>query len=261
MSQVAGRAGRGPKGGEVIIQTRVPTHHAVQCAVTHDYLAFVRQESPARRDPPYPPAIRLANIIFSGLERGGDGKARAGCGRVAARAAGAQRDHGRDGGRAGAVSGGAHQEAVALARAAQEPEGERAVEASAGISWSGSRCRRRMRCAWPSIGIRCRCSDEDWRAVSLLSKEPSWPCCDRSLRSSFPADAELISTIEACCDDLELAMTTLKQRLRSDFAVHAAAEHSVTCRNPGTTVRVVAAAISRCRRLSLALVAASSGSS
>jgi len=67
LSQVAGRAGRGPKGGEVIIQTRVPTHHAVQCAVTHDYLAFVRQESPARRDPPYPPAIRLANVIFSGV--------------------------------------------------------------------------------------------------------------------------------------------------------------------------------------------------
>jgi primosomal protein N' (replication factor Y) (superfamily II helicase) len=66
LSQVAGRAGRGPKGGEVIIQTRVPTHHAVQCAVTHDYLAFVRQESPARREPPYPPAIRLANVIFSG---------------------------------------------------------------------------------------------------------------------------------------------------------------------------------------------------
>jgi primosomal protein N' (replication factor Y) (superfamily II helicase) len=67
LSQVAGRAGRGPKGGEVIIQTRVPTHHAVQCAVLHDYLAFVRQESPARRNPRYPPAIRLANIIFSGL--------------------------------------------------------------------------------------------------------------------------------------------------------------------------------------------------
>jgi primosomal protein N' (replication factor Y) (superfamily II helicase) len=67
LSQVAGRAGRGPKGGEVIIQTRVPTHHAVQCAVTHDYLAFVRQESPARRDPLYPPAIRLANVIFSGV--------------------------------------------------------------------------------------------------------------------------------------------------------------------------------------------------
>ena len=31
LSQVAGRAGRGTKGGRVIIQTRAPNHHAVQC--------------------------------------------------------------------------------------------------------------------------------------------------------------------------------------------------------------------------------------
>ena len=74
LSQVAGRAGRGPKGGEVIIQTRVPLHHAVQCAVTHDYHAFVRQESPARRDPAYPPAIRLANVIVSGLDQNATAK-------------------------------------------------------------------------------------------------------------------------------------------------------------------------------------------
>lgn len=66
LSQVAGRAGRGPKGGEVIIQTRVPGHHAVQCAVTHDYATFVRQELDGRRDPPYPPVVRLLNVVFSG---------------------------------------------------------------------------------------------------------------------------------------------------------------------------------------------------
>jgi primosomal protein N' (replication factor Y) len=67
LSQVAGRAGRGPKGGLVIIQTRVPTHHAVRCAVTHDYEGFVAEELPGREDPPYPPTVRLANIVFSGL--------------------------------------------------------------------------------------------------------------------------------------------------------------------------------------------------
>ncbi len=66
LSQVAGRAGRGPKGGEVFIQTRVPDHHAVRCALSHDYHSFVSLELPARDDPPYPPAIRLANVIFSG---------------------------------------------------------------------------------------------------------------------------------------------------------------------------------------------------
>ncbi len=66
LSQVAGRAGRGPKGGQVLIQTRVPGHHAVRCAVAHDYEGFVRDELPARENPAYPPAIRIANVIFSG---------------------------------------------------------------------------------------------------------------------------------------------------------------------------------------------------
>jgi primosomal protein N' (replication factor Y) len=63
---VAGRAGRGPKGGLVIIQTRVPTHHAVKCAVTHDFHAFVAEELEARKSPPYPPTLRVANVVASG---------------------------------------------------------------------------------------------------------------------------------------------------------------------------------------------------
>jgi len=68
LSQVAGRAGRGPKGGEVFIQTRTPTHHAVICAVEHDYLRFVGEELPARENPPYPPTLRIANVVISGLD-------------------------------------------------------------------------------------------------------------------------------------------------------------------------------------------------
>jgi primosomal protein N' (replication factor Y) (superfamily II helicase) len=67
LSQVAGRAGRGPKGGRVLIQTRVPAHHAVRCAVAHDYHAFVREELDGRTTPPYPPMVRIANVVFSGL--------------------------------------------------------------------------------------------------------------------------------------------------------------------------------------------------
>ena len=67
LSQVAGRAGRGPKGGRVLIQTRVPSHHAVQCAVAHDYSRFVEEELDGRREPAYPPTTRLANVVFSGL--------------------------------------------------------------------------------------------------------------------------------------------------------------------------------------------------
>ena len=68
LSQVAGRAGRGPKGGEVFIQTRCPEHHAVKCAVAHDYHAFVREEMSGRIEPAYPPTTRLVNIVFSGLD-------------------------------------------------------------------------------------------------------------------------------------------------------------------------------------------------
>jgi primosomal protein N' (replication factor Y) (superfamily II helicase) len=68
LSQVSGRAGRGVKGGRVLIQTRIPTHHAVRYAVSHDYESFVREEMAGRVDPPYPPNVRLANIVFSGLK-------------------------------------------------------------------------------------------------------------------------------------------------------------------------------------------------
>ena len=68
MAQVAGRAGRGPKGGLVFIQTRLPGHHAVRAAVEHDYRSFVSQELMDREFPPYPPTVRLANLVISGTE-------------------------------------------------------------------------------------------------------------------------------------------------------------------------------------------------
>jgi primosomal protein N' (replication factor Y) len=40
----------------------------VRCAVSHDYVSFVREELAGRVDPPYPPNVRLANIVFSGLK-------------------------------------------------------------------------------------------------------------------------------------------------------------------------------------------------
>jgi primosomal protein N' (replication factor Y) len=67
LSQVSGRAGRGVKGGRVLIQTRLPGHHAVRYAVSHDYVSFVRDEMVGRADPLYPPSVRLANIVFSGF--------------------------------------------------------------------------------------------------------------------------------------------------------------------------------------------------
>src|SRR5437763_9793073 len=35
VAQVAGRAGRGPKGGRVYVQTRAPDHHAFRAGAAH----------------------------------------------------------------------------------------------------------------------------------------------------------------------------------------------------------------------------------
>ena len=68
LTQVAGRAGRGPKGGRVLVQTRQPTHPAVVFAARHDVAAFARAELAERMDPPYPPHSHLANLVVSGPE-------------------------------------------------------------------------------------------------------------------------------------------------------------------------------------------------
>lgn len=68
LTQVAGRAGRGPRGGLVLIQTALPQHYAIQSAVAHDFEAFAERELHERSDPAYPPHTRLANIVVSGLD-------------------------------------------------------------------------------------------------------------------------------------------------------------------------------------------------
>lgn len=68
LTQVAGRAGRGPLGGEVFIQTALPNHYAIECATEHDFVGFAERELAARREPTYPPHCRLVNVVVSGLE-------------------------------------------------------------------------------------------------------------------------------------------------------------------------------------------------
>lgn len=60
--QVAGRAGRGDKPGEVLIQTRQPEHPAVALAARHDVAGFTEREMQERRELRYPPFARLALI-------------------------------------------------------------------------------------------------------------------------------------------------------------------------------------------------------
>lgn len=65
--QVAGRAGRGEKPGEVFIQTYTPFHPSIQFARHHDVDGFLEQELEYRRAHGYPPFRRAALIKFRGL--------------------------------------------------------------------------------------------------------------------------------------------------------------------------------------------------
>jgi primosomal protein N' (replication factor Y) len=65
LTQVAGRAGRHQKPGEVFVQTYSPEHYSVQCASEHDYMTFVAQELEHRGKLSYPPFHRLILITFS----------------------------------------------------------------------------------------------------------------------------------------------------------------------------------------------------
>jgi primosomal protein N' (replication factor Y) len=65
LTQVAGRAGRGPRGGQVIIQTYTPEHYAIRAAANHDYEAFYKRERAFRHQLGYPPFSRLARLLYS----------------------------------------------------------------------------------------------------------------------------------------------------------------------------------------------------
>ena len=65
LSQVAGRAGRGERGGKVVFQTYNPEHFAIQAAAKHDYRLFYEREIVYRRQLNYPPFAQLASLIYS----------------------------------------------------------------------------------------------------------------------------------------------------------------------------------------------------
>ena len=68
LCQVAGRAGRGPAPGRVIIQTYSPDHYAVRAAAAQDYAALYRTELAARRQLGYPPFNQLAHLVYQHLD-------------------------------------------------------------------------------------------------------------------------------------------------------------------------------------------------
>ena len=66
LTQVAGRAGRGERAGEAIVQTLYPEHYSIQLACRQDYPAFFDREVAYRRAMRYPPFFALINGVVRG---------------------------------------------------------------------------------------------------------------------------------------------------------------------------------------------------
>jgi len=65
LTQAAGRAGRGEKKGQVLIQTYMPGHYSIQAAAKQDYSLFYREEMGYRRLMGYPPYLEMVSLTVS----------------------------------------------------------------------------------------------------------------------------------------------------------------------------------------------------
>jgi primosomal protein N' (replication factor Y) len=64
LTQVVGRAGRGDKPGEALIQTIHPDHYSIRAASNQDYDAFYAHEREFRERMRYPPAVAMISIVI-----------------------------------------------------------------------------------------------------------------------------------------------------------------------------------------------------
>ncbi len=70
VAQLAGRAGRGEKGGRVLVQTITPDEPAIRFAARHDTEGFMAAELEHREALDYPPSSDLIRIVCSSSETG-----------------------------------------------------------------------------------------------------------------------------------------------------------------------------------------------
>ncbi|MBN2550839.1 MAG: primosomal protein N' [Anaerolineales bacterium] len=68
LTQVAGRAGRSPLGGQVILQTFQPDHYVIQAAAGHNYRAFLERELAYRQEMTYPPFAQLVRLEYRHMD-------------------------------------------------------------------------------------------------------------------------------------------------------------------------------------------------
>jgi primosomal protein N' (replication factor Y) len=65
IAQLAGRAGRGPEGGRVLVQTTAPDAPSIEAAARHDSEGFLAGELERRRALHYPPFADLVRVVVS----------------------------------------------------------------------------------------------------------------------------------------------------------------------------------------------------
>ena len=68
VTQLAGRAGRGQRGGRVLVQTLAPRARSIQFAARHDADGFLADELVRRRALSYPPFASLIRVVCSAPE-------------------------------------------------------------------------------------------------------------------------------------------------------------------------------------------------
>jgi primosomal protein N' (replication factor Y) len=68
VTQVAGRTGRGERGGRVLVQTFTPDHPAIVAATRHDYARFANYELPIRQAHGYPPFASMVRLVVRGAK-------------------------------------------------------------------------------------------------------------------------------------------------------------------------------------------------
>ncbi|MBA3482636.1 MAG: primosomal protein N' [Pirellulales bacterium] len=66
VAQVAGRTGRGKRGGRVLVQTLNPEHPAIVAAVRHDFPKFAAHELAVRQAAHYPPFTAMVRVVVRG---------------------------------------------------------------------------------------------------------------------------------------------------------------------------------------------------
>jgi primosomal protein N' (replication factor Y) (superfamily II helicase) len=68
VAQLAGRSGRGERGGRVLVQTLAPEAPAIRCAAAHDAAGFLAGELERRRALRYPPYSHLVRVELTASE-------------------------------------------------------------------------------------------------------------------------------------------------------------------------------------------------